>query len=250
MTADDRLSAAQLEERLDELLDAALSLRRTASGIAQKLARHKRAHQKFALHWTEIITKTNPEMAYQFADFSSQAFDLLDFAGVEDWIIEAMDVYDKKGMYPAIAVLREVQAFADRRMEAERGVSFTDVAPVLELVVQGLSGRHLNLAIGEDTYTDTEHLFLPERLARFGARASNLKLYKAMALHQWAQGWFGTFRATPGSPPQVVEALAAFPDTARATDLSSPRGHSPRRLRTTRISRAWARIRGAAAGSR
>ena len=216
---DDKLSAAQLEERLDELLDAALSLRRTATGIAVKLARHTRVRQKFALHWTGVITKTNPEMAYQFADFSAQAFDLLDFAGVEDWIIEAMDVYDKKGMYPAIAVLRDVQAFAERRLEAERGVGFGEIAPVLELVVQGLSGRHLNVVIGEDAYTDTEHLFLPERLARFGARASNLKLYKAMAIHQWAQGWFGTFRAVSGSAPPLTQALAHFPDPERALHI-------------------------------
>lgn len=61
------LSTEQIESRLDEALDPVLSSRRTAAALARALAELERAQQDFALHWVDIIVKTNAEMAYQFA---------------------------------------------------------------------------------------------------------------------------------------------------------------------------------------
>ena len=59
-------SAAELEERLDELLDAVLSARRTATHLAAAVSALSRGEQDFILHWTGVVARTNPEMAYQF----------------------------------------------------------------------------------------------------------------------------------------------------------------------------------------
>ena len=209
---DRRLNSAELEERLDELLDAVLSIRRSATGLAEGLAQLGAAQQRFVLHWTEVIAKTNPEMAYQFADLAPGGFARLDADGVEAWIINAMDVYDKRGMYPAIAALKDVAEFAERRHEAARGVSLEEVAPVLDLFLRGLSGRPLKVVPGEDVYTDTERLFLPEHLSRFGDRALNFTLYKAMAVHLWAEAWYGTFSVAAGGPSRLIEKSHEFDD--------------------------------------
>lgn len=215
----DPLSAQELEERLDELLDAVLSIRRSAAGLARGLASLDVPQQGFALHWVEVVAKTNPEMAYQFADCVPRAFALLDFQGVEAWVITAMDVYDKRGMYPAIAALKEIDQFAERRQENERGVEFGEVSAILELFVRGLSGRQLKMAPAKETYTDTENLFLPEALARFGRRESNFRLYKAMAVHQWAQTWFGTYRTPSGESFSLTQAAQHFADPDKAMRL-------------------------------
>ena len=60
----------------------------------------------------DIIAKTNAEMAYQFCARSPEAFRLMSLAAVEDWIIRAMDVYDKQGLYPGCSVFTQVQGFA------------------------------------------------------------------------------------------------------------------------------------------
>ncbi|MHB1950013.1 MAG: VWA domain-containing protein [Acidiferrobacteraceae bacterium] len=216
---DHRLNSAELEERLDELLDAVLSIRRSAVSLAEGLAGLSAAQQRFALHWTEVIAKTNPEVAYQFADLVPRGFEQLDADGVEAWIINAMDVYDKRGMYPAIAALKDVAEFAERRNDAARAVSLEEAAPVLDLFVRGLSGRALKVLPGTEAYTDTESLFLPPRLSRFQDRSLNFALYKAMAVHLWAQGWYGTFGAASGGPSRLIESSRAVEDPDRFLKL-------------------------------
>ena len=129
---------------------------------------------------------------------------------MEDWLIHAVDIYDRKGLYPGSAVFREAAAFAGAALERSRGVAFEEVAHVLELFVRGLSGRALRLAAADEVWTDSATLHLPARLALFEAHADNHALYKAMCAHQWAQGWYGTFRVDASA------ALAAYADPARA----------------------------------
>jgi nitric oxide reductase NorD protein len=87
------------------------------------------------------------------------------------------------------------------------------VAGVLGSFTAGLAGRHLKLQVGDEVFTDTEVIHLPERLTHFQDRPGNYRLYKAMIAHQWAQVWFGTWRVP------VVERLQRFPDPARALSL-------------------------------
>lgn len=204
------LSAQAIEERLDEYLDAVLSSRRTASSLANALAAFEREQQDFVLAWVEIIAKTNAEMAYQFAQHAPEALRLMSAADVEAWVIQAMDVYDRNGLYPGCSALRQVHTFAAEASAAAHGASFDEVAGMLELFLRGLSGRRLKLETAAETYTDTATLFLPARLAIFPDREHNTRLYKAIAAHLWAQAWYGTFRLDD------VTSLAHYPSTGRA----------------------------------
>ena len=65
--------AVELEQRLEQLIGAVLSSRRTASGIAQRLAGESRPLQDFVLHWTGVAAKSSPELAYQQPDRQGQA---------------------------------------------------------------------------------------------------------------------------------------------------------------------------------
>jgi nitric oxide reductase NorD protein len=209
------LTAAELEARLDEALDPVLSSRRTATPLARALEPFTRAQQDFALRWVDIIAKTNAEMAYQFAARVPEAFRLMDLEAVEGWIIRAMDVYDRQGLYPGCSVLHQVAQYAESLARSAQRADFEDLAERLRLFVHGLAGRALKLEVGERTFTDTNVLYLPPHLALFPAREANARLYKAIAAHLWAQCWYGTFR--PGL--DLVEQLAAFPDAERARRL-------------------------------
>ena len=79
--------------------------------------------------------------------------------------------------------------------ELEHGVRLTELARVLELVLRGLAGRALRVEAGPETYTDTETIFLPESIDAAPERAANERLYKALAVHHWAQTRYGTFNA-------------------------------------------------------
>jgi nitric oxide reductase NorD protein len=229
------LIAAELEEKLDELLESVLSSRRTAAPLACALAELRRAQQDFTLKWVDIIAKTNAEMAYQFCARSPEAFRLMSLAAVEDWIIRAMDVYDKQGLYPGCSVFTQVQGFAAEIANATQSEMLETVSGVLELFVRGLSGRGLRLEPGDTTHTDTETIFLPARLSSFAdgieARAArqggrvcgfarrkdNYRLYKALTAHGWAQTWYGSFRLPEG---ELLSAhFATFPDPDKAQRL-------------------------------
>ncbi len=211
------LTASEIEDWLDEELDAALSLRRTSHAAAVSLSSLARDQQEFARHWIAVVAKTNPEFAFHLANRAADGLKRMAQNDAEAWIIQAMDVYDKMGLYPAIAALGAVEAFASARAERARAVTLEEVGPVLELFLQALSGRRLRLENGEPAFTDTTRLFLPASIAWRPTREENLRLYKAVAAHLWAQTWFGTF---PGhNPERLVTSCRAFPDPDYAREL-------------------------------
>ncbi|MBK1721458.1 nitric oxide reductase activation protein NorD [Thiocystis violacea] len=104
---------------------------------------------------------------------------------------DAMDLDDEQGQMPA---LQDATDCAVHRQERLTGVVLDDCVGVLERFLCGLNGRPLRIAVAEQVYTDTETLFLPPVIDRLADRASNFRLYKAMAVHLWAQSWYGTWR--------------------------------------------------------
>jgi nitric oxide reductase NorD protein len=196
-----------LEERLEEQLNPVLSSRRTAASLAAALASLGGEQQSFVLHWVAVVAKCNAELAYQFAALAPQALALLGPEGTQEWLIGAMDVYDKWGLYPASATLKALPSFVERYRNRERSVKLEEVGSVLELFLCGLSGRRLRVAAAEIATTDTETIYLPPVLARFPTRAQNFQLYKAIAAHLWAQTRFGTFNLPRQAYPAEEHAL-------------------------------------------
>ncbi len=216
---DKSLTTAELDERLDELLDPVLSSRRTAAGLAGALAMFGRRQQDFTIEWVDIVSRTNPEMAYQLAARLPEAFGLMDLPAVEEWIIHCMDVYDRLGLYPGCAAVRDVRGYAATARETARSVSFEEAVGVVGLFIRGLSGRNLKIVPDMEVYTDTDTLFLPSRISLFASRADNHSLYKAIAAHLWAQTWFGTFSMHAAGRPGISQTFQRFPDPERAVRL-------------------------------
>jgi nitric oxide reductase NorD protein len=207
------LASEEIEDRLEEHVDAVLSSRRTAARPAKQLASCDRAQQEFVLYWVEAIAKTNSELAYQFADYAAQALNIMDTKSVERWAIQAMDCYDKNGLTAGIAVLHKVQEFAAQYTALSSGLALEEVAGVLENFLVGLHGRRLKLEPSDEIYTDTETIFLPTLISRFPTRQENFHLYKAIAVHHWAQTWYGTWHV------DFDTLLTQVPDRQRALQL-------------------------------
>ncbi len=191
-------TASEIEDHLDVYLDAVLSSRRTATGPARQIAALERDQQDFILHWVSVVAHSNGEMAFQLANYAAEGFRFMDAAGVEAWVIHTMDVYDTAGLHAGISSFREAGKFAREQMERATGLAFEEVAGVLEMFVHGLNGRKLKVEAGESTCTDTETLFLPAMVSRFKTRDENFQLYKVIAVHLWAQCWYGTWRIDVG----------------------------------------------------
>lgn len=213
------LSYHSIVSRLDEYLDPVLSTRRTSAGPARGLMALTREQQEFALHWTDVIRRSNSEMAFQFVSHAPTAIRRMGMEGARQWLLNAMDVYDREGLYPGSAALDALEAFAADYRLSHVAVSLDEVRPVLETFITGLSGRDLKLEPGASSFTDTNALFLPASISRFGEREKNYRLYKAIAVHLWAQTWFGTFRRPSPDAPHLAQRLAGFDDASRALKL-------------------------------
>ncbi len=203
------LTAAQLEERLDvHMLSAG-----AAEDACRALAEFPREQQDFVLRWVVVAARTSAGIAFNFVTYVPSALRLMDESGVEAWLLQSMDIYDTRGLHPAVAAFKDVEQFAREYKARKTGLAFEDVVNVLEPFVHGLSGRKLKLEAGPRSYTDTETLYLPPLIGRFAERERNYQLYKAMLVHQWAQTWFGTWQL------DLQQALAGYDDEASALAL-------------------------------
>ena len=215
------LTVGLIEERLEEILDAVLSSRRTATEPARTLAKRHRPEQDFIFYWLGVIIRTNSEMGFQFVSHASRAFELMDFEGVEAWIIDAMDIYDRHGLYPGSEAFANVHLFAAEYALRPRRVDLEEINGVLDRYVCGLSGRNLHLQKGDDTFTDTESLFLPPEITQYSSSQQNFLLYKATATHLWAQTRYGTFKRKAPGDALLSEKLNRFSDPEQARALFS-----------------------------
>lgn len=187
------MTKEQIQDRLDAYLEVEFSYRKT-DALSIMLAEQPADRQMFIIDWVKRIASTNIEIAYQFAIHSIQALELMDDHMVEAWVLQAMDVYDRSGLHPAIKAIKEIDLFVRQGRERASGCVYEEQIGVLLPFVHGLSGRKLKLAQADELYTDSEVIFLPAVMAHLPDKRDNFLLYKAAVVHHWAQVRFGTFR--------------------------------------------------------
>ena len=193
MAAHPPLTALEIEQQLDSLLDVEFSFLKTA-GPAAILAGLERQEQDYIITWVQRVASTNIQLAYQFITHAVDALDSMDKRIIEAWALHAMDTYDQTGLYKALEVIHAVRDFVQLSHERTAGAVFEEHVGVLTHFAHGLSGRKLKLAEADIPYTDTETIYLPPLLARLPTPQQNFLLYKALVALLWAQTRFGTFR--------------------------------------------------------
>jgi nitric oxide reductase NorD protein len=194
LAKDNPLTAEQIQNFLDDFLGLILSEQRTLTPQAAALAQCSHQQQQWVMQWVKTLIRENLEMAYQFTIYAPKALALIREKGLDEWITEAISLYDKMGLQTAITHLENVETYAQTYQQKHTGLPLADIQAILHTFLIGLDGRKLELASSEVTFTDTHTLFLPISLNRFVQRHDNFLLYKAMTVHLWAQTWFGTWR--------------------------------------------------------
>jgi nitric oxide reductase NorD protein len=216
------LSAEQLQEIFDDFLGTQLAITpNSQTPYALALARGSRLEQEWVLAWLKILRRESVELASCFVVHAPRALVVMEVACREDWVREIWQCFDRKGLSEAIALIEAVESYAQAFQQRDRGLSLIRIQGVLGKFLQGLNGRALQLASAEVVYTDTQTLFLPAMLSHFVQNEHNFLLYKAMAVHLWAQTWFGTWRYS------LSQRLVSFNHREKAVGLF----HTLERLR-------------------
>jgi len=189
------LSFEEIVEMLDVYFDVEFSYIKSEVP-AELIVSQPRAQQDFILNLTRRIAATNAELAYQFASSSVRALQAMDQHMVEAWAMTATDNYDRKGLFPAMSVIRDLDNFVHTARVNACGAVLEEEISVLLPFAQGLSGRKLKIAQSAENYayTDTETIFLPAIIAQLQEAKENFLIYKATVAYLWAQIQFGTFR--------------------------------------------------------
>ena len=188
------MGVRELQLRMELLVDQVLSSRRNVFEPAKQLAGFAKMEQDRFLCSVDRIRSTSVELAYNFCHFAPRSLQLIDEEKWDDWIVRLLEVYDNAGVNGAISAMKNVDEYVQSISLIPTGVTLEHVTRILESFVVGLHGRKLNIEANDLFYTDTETIRLPEMLSRFSSIEDNFLLYKAMAVHQWAQARFGTWR--------------------------------------------------------
>ncbi len=189
------LTADEITVPLDEYLEVEFSFRNTEP-LAEALSGLQRRDQEFILDWVRRVSSTNITLGYLLAENAREALERMDARMIEAWAVNAVDIYDRSGLASAVSAIKDLEGFIQYGNERLSGAIFEEQEHVLEIFLQGLSGRQLKIrqADGALAYTDSEVLYLPAVVARFPEPRDNFLLFKAMVAHLWAQTRFGTFQ--------------------------------------------------------
>ncbi|MEM7465357.1 MAG: nitric oxide reductase activation protein [Pseudomonadota bacterium] len=195
------LNRVRVQADLEKFTGIEISNHAQGEEFVSEFATLSHENQEFVYHWAEVVSRSNDELARQFVSRSVSALNHMDRIGVEQWLVRAMDAFDNRGLGAGIEVLEQLESFVAEYANRHTRCTIDDVTTFLQHYVKGLGGRELSIMSDQETYTDTEKLFLPEVVNALADISENEALYKLTAVHLWAQTWFGTWRY------QVVERM-------------------------------------------
>ena len=202
----------ELQLRMEQTVDRILSSRHSVLEPARELAGCNHFEQRRFLAAGEMLAASNAELAYQFFRFGLPSLRLLEEKDWDGWLGHLLARYDRQGVTGAVAAMQRAEDYARERRGDPRGVRLEQVEDLLGSILTGFGGRPLKVAAGAEPYTDTDTVFLPERMQDGASREENFALLKAVAARLWAQARYGTYRAD-------LAALGAYPDRRRARRL-------------------------------
>ena len=185
---------SDLRNRIERRLEAYFPDHRTAAEIVDHVIALDSHWREFAFDWIIALAQIQPEIAYQFARRSAAAVQVLGPERCQGWLQTVLEVYDDQGLEAAIRHLENPDQFIVSQRKRSRGLLLAEARGVLELFLQGLSGRRLELQGSEEILTDSENLFLPETIDQYADREQNFACYRACVVHLWAQCRYGTWR--------------------------------------------------------
>ena len=197
-------------EQLKHLLEPYFFDAWTVEEVVQLVLSQPNEWQHYVLNWVTNIAKTQPELAYQFAGKANRALLSIGQQGTEQWLQSTLDTYFSSGLYPAMQVIKNLDPFIQQYQFKQKGTSLDEVKTVLENFLHGLNGRQLKIQSHTEFFTDTETIHLPEVICESAYGKTNFSIFKAMAVHQWAQTWYGTWRM------DIVETLSQFTGQEKA----------------------------------
>lgn len=207
------LNRIRIKKDLERLTSDAFTRYTNSEEIVSQIAELPDLQQQFIYKWAELISASNTELGAQFVSLAPQVFAEMSDVNMQKWLDLVLQNFDNHGLGAAITVLENIEGFVEQIKTEEVQCSFVDTSGFLQHFIRGLGGRDLKISSDEETFTNTEALFLPEVVDLFPMPKQNFTLYKLTAVHLWAQTWYGTWQH------HILEAFKNKYDAPRYVDI-------------------------------
>lgn len=177
--------------------------------------------RKTVFHYATNLARVQPELAFHFLLNYRALLQVISLEDLEKWVSLVLDIYDFQGLNPACEFILQLDKHPQYSLYWGRGTAFHEVYGILQNFVHALGAKDLDLQIGNDHYTDTQTIYLPESLVIFSGKDLNFQLYKVMVIHKFAQFALGTYRFRLDAVPGLLETLKGRYDQAEPAGMIS-----------------------------
>ena len=188
------MAERQIQMKLELHLEPILSNQKGVIEPAKNLCLFSMQDQERFIDTVGDISDTDLELAYEFCHHGIESLKHLDDLQWFGWIKEIINTYNSNGLNDSIKLMDNIIFYADKLSGSSTSVDFNDYSKTIESLLTGLNGRPLKVETSEEIYTDTETIYLPERISSQNSQEENFHLIKASAVHLWAQTYYGTWR--------------------------------------------------------
>ena len=188
------MAERQIQMKLELHLEPILSNQKGVIDPAKKLCLFSMQDQERFINTVGDICDTDLELAYQFCHHGVESLNHLDELQWFGWIKEIIKSYNNGGLNESIKLMNNILFYAEDLSGSSASIDFVDYSKTIESLLTGLNGRPLKVEVSEEIYTDTETIYLPERISTQSTKEENFNLIKASAIHLWAQTYYGTWR--------------------------------------------------------
>lgn len=219
MNSKNSIEIDSIKLRLNDALDAVLSEARNCENQALEISSLNRDQQDFTLYWLDIIVKTNCELGYQFITNISEALRQINLDQARAWIIQALHIYDHRGLYPSSKFLNSFKEYLLHINDSSTVLLDAKISMVLSYYFKGLSGIALTLEKNERAYISMATLYLPQKINFFKTYEDNFTTYQLIVLLLWAQTKFRTFKTPTSLSHKIIKDINNFPNRNKAVKI-------------------------------
>ena len=175
--------------------------------------------QKLVLSHVPAIWSVSHSLCYSFLSSAASALGCLPADRITQWVNDFLDIYEKDGLRAAQHFMDDVESNFLCRIRGEAGLDFNEAARRLAPYAQSVIGRKITLAAGPQIFTDTEFIYLPNKLTLCSSDEENFHLYKLIITFQLGFLLQGTYEfnlpANHGLIQKLVATYGAVPAPER-----------------------------------
>ena len=163
--------------------------------------------QKLVLSQIPAIWSVSHSLCYSYLSSATNSVGCLTSDHFIQWVRNILDIYEKDGLRKAQRFMADVESNFLCRIRGEAGLDFGEAERRLTPYARSIIERRITLVPGPHIYTDTEFIYLPNKLTLCSLDEENFLLYKLIVTFQLGLLQQGTYEFNLPASHALIQAL-------------------------------------------